>query len=60
MAAMTIQKLRALIACLPDDAPVQYKDPNFSGKYHEDPTDLCFRVEEGALRISFPFESEVE
>jgi hypothetical protein len=32
----TVGELRALLAAMPDDTPVAYRDPNFGGALRED------------------------
>lgn len=61
-----IRDLKELIKDLPDDTPILYDDPNFSGPYHIIPRKNDFKVEQvreldniKALLIDFPFETPV-
>jgi hypothetical protein len=61
-----IRDLKELIKDLPDDTPVLYGDPNFSGPYHIVPCKFDIKVEQveeldniKALLIAFPFETPV-
>ncbi len=57
---MKVKALKALIADLHDDAGVFYSDPNFTGKYHQEPWEADFTIEDGNLLIGFPFEEPVD
>lgn len=61
----TVGELRNLIANLPDDAPVFYQDPNFSGKHYTNPESYDFKIGSTdyfseVLLINFPFESPID
>ena len=60
-AEITISDLKKLFETLPEDTPIYYDDPNFSGPYDSVPDIQDFKVEEVdgklSILIQFPFES---
>lgn len=62
-----IRDLKELIKDLPDDTPILYNDPNFSGPYHNAPCKYDIKIDRlpelgniKVLLIAFPFESPVD